>query len=323
MSKRIPTKNELEKGRICHENGIDDCCDKYNISKETAKRYRRMYRNSERNEEGKDITSSSLLSKLAERYTQKELKAILKGGLETESFPEHIHDFNGDSIKIGFITDTHLGSKYTDPDLLNICFDEFAKQEVDIVMHAGDVTEGLSNRQGHVYELTHIGYESQREHAIEVLGQWDITPFYMISGNHDLWYKMSNGANMVSDICNRIPNANFLGDHEGNITIGSANIRLWHGADGSSYAHSYRAQKVIESFTGGDKPHLMLAGHVHKAGYFFDRHVHFVSGGSIERQSKWMRSKRLPAHTGFWIVEVGLNNSGIGWINPRWYPFYL
>jgi len=117
----------------------------------------------------------------------------------------------------------------------------------------------------------------------------------------------------------------YLGHDEGDITLSTApvTIRLWHGEDGSSYAHSYRIQKIVESFTGGDKPHVLFCGHAHKHTYMFERHIHCIGAGSMQTQSKWMRGKRLASHTGFWIIKMVVNDKGVGSFAPQWFPFYI
>lgn len=321
---RKPTEREIEIGKEAEAKGIEWVCNKHLIAIETAKRYRRIYRSSQRKEKAVDIIDkNTILQQIAERYSQDELKQIANGqrtNLETANI---IHDFKGEVLRIGVLSDTHIGSVFTDDERILMAFDEFEKNKVDIVTNSGDVTEGLSNRPGHMLECSEIGYERQQAKAIDVLSQWNLTKQYMISGNHDRWYMKSAGANIVKNICNAIPNAEFIGDDEGNIQVGSAQIRLWHGLDGSSYAHSYRLQKLIESLTGGDKPSCLIAGHVHKMGYFFDRHIHCISAGCIQRQTSWMRGKRLAAHTGFWIIELVLNETGIARCKPEFYPFYV
>jgi len=117
--------------------------------------------------------------------------------------------------------------------------------------------------------------------------------------------------------------AHYLGSDEGDISLkGKAIIKLWHGEDGSSYATSYRLQKLIESLTGGEKPNLLLAGHTHKMAYIFERHVHTFSGGALSTQSSWMRGKRLPNHTGFWIIDVWVGKRGITKCGGIFYPYY-
>ena len=203
------------------------------------------------------------------------------------------------------LTDTHLGSKYTNHE--NIF---------------SDVHEGLSNRPGHYYECTHIGYSEQLNHSREIFSQWTDTPIYMIDGNHDRWYIKSNGALIVEELCRGQENLHFIGHDEGDIEINGITIKLWHGEDSSSYAISYRLQKLIESLTGGEKPNALIAGHVHKSGYIFERNVHCLSAGCIQGQSKWMRGKRIAAHKGFWTVRITIDDAEIKQFNPVFYPFY-
>ena len=301
--------------------GNDKTCELYNIKPTTLNRYLRYARN---DLELEVDVKSKYLQEISKVYSEKELRAIAKGGRLMPGMSKvPVVEFDGERISIGVIGDTHLGSSYTDTELLFKAFDEFEKENVDMVVHTGDVCEGMSNRSGHIYELSHLGYAAQKEHAIEVLSQWSDTPIYMVSGNHDLWFKKSNGADVVNDICEVIPNAEYLGEHEGDISLnGKGILKLWHGGDGNSYAISYRLQKIIEAITGGEKPDMLIAGHVHKSMYMYDRHVHVYSAGAIQRQTPWMRGKRIASHTGFWIVEVWVNSDGISKTKGCWYPYY-
>lgn len=305
-------------------NGKKATLEAYNFEREDTLR---RYIDTAKKEYGfKDITTQQTIQKIINEYSPKELLAISKGGrvLPGGKTKTPIVNFDGDKICIGVLSDTHLGSAYTDNDLVLQAFEEFAKVNVDMVVHSGDVTEGMSNRAGHVYELSHIGYSAQKENAIGVLKQWDLTPMYVVSGNHDLWFKKSNGADIVNDICDVCPNIIYLGEHEGDINLaGKGTLKLWHGGDGNSYAISYRLQKIVESITGGEKPNVLIAGHTHKSMYLYDRHVHVYSAGSIQKQTPWMRGKRIASHTGFWIIDVWMNNNGVSKTRGQWFPIYL
>jgi len=268
-------------------------------------------------------TSDKRLLKIREMYDDKELDAIARGGrLIPGKAKIPIIDFDGEKIKIGLFGDTHIGSIYFDETMYFRAIEEFEKEKCDIVLHTGDITEGMSNRPGHIYELDDLGYTAQKDHAIRLLN--DIhTDFYTVSGNHDRWFIKSNGADILADIAENVPKMHYLGHDEGNLSLGGrADIKIWHGEDGSSYAHSYRIQKVVEAFTGGEKPSILVLGHVHKSIYVYERHIHCISAGCIQRQSKWMRGKRLPAHTGFWILEATINKNGVAKLQNTWYPFY-
>lgn len=81
-------------------------------------------------------------------------------------------------------------------------------------------------------------------------------------------------------------------------------------------------QKVIESYTGGEKPNVLFLGHTHKALYIFERNIHAVSTGALQKQSSWMRSKKLASHTGFWIIEMIVNDGEVKKFKPAWHSFY-
>lgn len=267
--------------------------------------------------------NDKLLQLIAERYSEDELKLLSKGhGLEDRNLTYPHICLLGKHHKIGVMSDGHLGSKYSPVEFHQQAFAEFKRENCECILHCGDLVEGLNPKRSdtQIYELSHIGYQEQKKLAIEVFSQCDI-PIYVISGNHDSWYK-SMGADIVEQICEEVPNMQYLGYNQADITIGGATIRLFHGGDGNSYALSYRLQKLAESFTGGKKPNILLAGHTHKMCYVFDRMIHCVSVPSLQMQTAWMAGKKLAAHTGFLIIEFDTNENGVCNFQFRYYPFY-
>jgi len=301
--------------------GLDGAAKMLNIKESTVKR--RIQEAKRRGIKPYHGTLSKNLIKIKEIYTDEEINAIAKGGRVAPGMPSMpIANFDGDIVTFGIISDTHIGSIYTDNSHILRAFNEFDKAKVDFIVHCGDVTEGMSNRDGHVYEVTNIGYESQKHAAIEIL-KYAPAKLYMIDGNHDRWYKKRSGAYIVQDIAKAIDGV-YLGEDEGDISLkGHITLKLWHGEDGNSYAISYRMQKIVESLTGGTKPHILIAGHVHKMIYLFLRHIHCVGAGSIQMQSKWLRGKRIEVHTGFWVCKAWLNETGVGKFQCTWYPLYV
>lgn len=302
------------------DNGEEKTIETYGINHESLARYKRLF-----GEYGGDIENITVLRKIKDRYTPDELEAIASGGrIPKTNFEVPEIDFTGQHIRFAHITDTHIGSIYYLPERMEAIAEEIRKESVEFVVHTGDVTEGMSKRDGHIYECTHLGYDKQREYAIEQLSMID-APIYFIDGNHDRWHIKNAGALIVKDIAERLPNAEFIGHDEGNITLaGKATLRLFHGEDGNSYAISYRIQKLIEAFSGGEKPNIFCVGHTHKCIHMpNERNVIAFSGGCIEKQSQWMRGKRISAHCGFWIIDVWVGKiSGVSKHSAIWYPFY-
>ena len=168
---------------------------------------------------GKDeITIEELpkiLQKIGERFSQEELQAIARGeSADAKRFGSPtVVTTEGTSLSFGVITDLHIGSKYFHPNKLRAAYNTFRSEGVTKILCAGDVAEGMSNRDGHVFECTHIGYTAQRDYAEELLGEWseDGEEIFTIDGNHDRWYGKRSGAKIVPDLARLLPNVHFLG----------------------------------------------------------------------------------------------------------------
>lgn len=317
-------KRLKEIGELVTLVGVNEAAKQLNINKESVKRVFRLFKENSSEQKAKDFNPNATLKRIQEIYSEKELQAIAKGGRilpGLEKVP--IINFEGKRIRIGAFGDTHIGHQKFSEDRFYQALAEFKKEKVDFIVHTGDVTEGMSHRPGHVYELTHLGYEQQKEYAVKLFSQWTDTDIYAIDGNHDRWFIKSNGAYIVKDIDRQLSNFHFIGHDEGDISLdGRATLKLWHGEDGNSYAMSYRVQKIIESLSGGEKPSMMLCGHTHKYVKLFERNIHAISIGCIEGQTSWMRGKRIAAHVGFAIFDVYIGDKGITKITETWFPFY-
>jgi predicted phosphodiesterase len=267
-------------------------------------------------------TNGDILRQLSNRFSDEELRAIAKGrGLNPHSVDRPLINFEGEEVTVGFCTDTHIGEMSFNDSLWEAFIHECRKENVRLILHAGDLVEGMSNRPDQIYHLDDIGISKQMDHAQRLLDYSPI-PIYGISGNHDRWQIKSNGLFVLPDLEKRCDRFKYIGSDFGSITINGTEWMLWHGEDASSYATSYRVQKLVEAFTGGDKPHVLLCGHTHKQGYFFDRNVHCVTGGALSYQSAWMKATRKACHTGFHIIKARIADNEIKRFSVTWYPFY-
>lgn len=266
-----------------------------------------------------------LFEQLKERFTPSELKFLARGeGLSDKNDNRPQVELSGKKHRIMAISDGHLGSKYSPVDWHYKAFSEAERLKCDAIFHCGDLVEGLTPRRiaTQIYELSHIGYKSQRDLAVEVYSKCNL-PIYCISGNHDGYFNEFAGANIVEDICSYVPNMTYLGHNQADVVIGGAVIRLFHGIDGNSYALSYRLQKLIESYTSGKKPDILLAGHVHKYCHIYERHIQAVSVPSLQKQTPFMQGKRLASHTGFVIIDFETDSKGkVVNFSVKLYPLY-
>jgi len=284
------------------------------LSAETLGRYRRDY-----NQIEDDFEEKAVLLQIREQFSEAELRAIAKGGtINPGSHRPAVLDFEGEEHTFLVISDLHAGHIDFDERYLLMAFEEGEKRGAEFATISGDITEGMSNRPGHIYELTHLGYTRQRRYVGDLLRQYP-RPIKMIDGNHDRWFIKGAGAVLGEDLADDVPNAEFLGHDVGTLYLNGAELMLWHGEDGNSYATSYRLQKIIEALDEDQVPDILIAGHTHKQMYEEIRGCQVISAGSLCKQTDWMRSKRIAADVGFWIVRVAIDAGVVKWIEPRWY----
>ena len=278
-------------------------------------------------EEGISKNDAQLLKIIKKgNLSPKELQTLVRGSKNTKRTNPYKHYANSDHYKMGVFSDAHIGQENFDEKLFAYMGDKFREEEVEAVYQVGDILEGMSGRDGQIYELKEVGFSAQINKAEQLFKDhlYDLD-VYGITGNHDLWFqnKGNMGINVGEELDNRVENYTHLGDMEADVKLApNVSMKLFHPGDGSAYAISYKLQKLMESFTGGEKPNIVLEGHYHKALYFFNRNIHGVECGTICGQTGWMRGKKLPAHKGFWVIDVGLNKKGVTSFAPTFYPSY-
>ena len=151
-----------------------------------------------------------------EYITQEEekiLKSIQKRGLHPSELERILKSYEnkppreragfGDYFtkreKIGVFSDPHIGQIEFDEPLFKHMVNQFKKEKVSRIYCVGDILEGMSGRDGQIYELSDIGFSQQMAHAESLFNMFD-RPVYGINGNHDLWYmKKNNGGVNVSE----------------------------------------------------------------------------------------------------------------------------
>lgn len=265
-----------------------------------------------------------MLSKKPE-LSKEELRMVqrqLKGTAPIDK--QYKHHYGGGRFRFCSPNDPHIGSKQFKPEIWDKARKYSEKTGCEAVYCAGDLIEGMSGRDGHVYELTHVGVSAQMQYAAELINQWKL-PFYAIMGNHDEWAssKMNMGVNVGSELESKCKNFKCLGNMEADVELKKGVVmKLFHPNGGSAYAPGYKLMKLAESFSGGEKPNIVIQGHYHKALYMFSRNIHLFEGGTLQGQSKFMRGKSLAAHVGFWIIDVYFGPQGIQRLGAEFHPSY-
>lgn len=264
------------------------------------------------------------------RLTPDEAKRVLKGLLlpDTGKKRRPVIDHPDKHVRFGAFSDAHIGSTCFREDIFEHAVNTFKEKSVDFVVNVGDTLEGMSGREGHIYELSHRGYSEQMRAFKEQFEQFDDIPVYSIEAqnSHSGWYnsKANAGVNIGEELEKASDPYIFMGYDDIDLQLDSGlTIRLTHPGGGTAYAISYQAQKYIESLSGGKKPHIIVQGHFHKAMYFYFRNIHFFDAGCLQEQTIFLKKKRSPAMLGYWVIDIEYNKTN--WcceVTPKFYPFY-
>ena len=119
----------------------------------------------------------------------------------------------------------------------------------------------------------------------------------------------------------------YLGHMEHDVILkaeaGEARMRLIHAGGGAAYALSYAPQQIINSYSGGEKPTILLVGHYHKAEFNYWREVLTVQAGATQDQTPFLRKKRIQSHLGGWTISFEQSKDGlVHAFTPCWLPLY-
>ena len=242
-----------------------------------------------------------------------EAKKILQNirNNRARKYTTHSHDFSGKHIKIGIVGDTHFGNKWTDKQFLNEIMNQFKRDKVEAVYHVGDLVDGPWQKHRNVLEQYVHGFDAQIKDFVNDFPDTGIRTYFIL-GNHDLWFMKQDGGNVGKVVDMMRGDLHYLGDEEARIKIGKVEIMLNHPDDATSYAYSYKPQKLLESMfrMGESMPDILLIGHYHKAFYMYNAGVHVCLTGTTCRQTPWMRGKKIAADMAAYEFDIYRNSRG-------------
>jgi hypothetical protein len=233
--------------------------------------------------------------------------------------------------KYGLTADNHLASSYARLDVLNALFDIWKAEGVETVFQCGNILDGEC--RFNIHDLLAHGIGGQVQYLIDNWPQREgIVTKFITGDDHEGWWIQREGINIGRHIQQEAEAAGrndlqYIGHMEKTIELkcgaGSSLLRLIHAGGGSAYATSYTAQKIVESYQGGEKPNILLIGHYHKFEYGYPREVHTVQPGCTSDQSPFMRKKKIAAHVGGCTIEFDQDDRGIIHnFKVAWMPFY-
>ena len=274
-----------------------------------------------------ELMSSIKKAKLSPEEAGKVLKNLKQ--IAPKKYTTKKIDFGEKEVLFGGFSDCHMGSMDYRPDVFRKMIKDGKKQGVEFYVNSGDTIEGMSNREGHVFQLTHLGADAQFDYFKDEFKHFN-KPVYSLEAqdSHGGWMhsKSNMGLDIGKELELRETNYDFIGYDEQDIKLDNGlKIRLRHPGGGTAYAISYKMQKYIESIGGGDKPNILFQGHFHKMEQLFYRNIHGFDAGCLQNQSPFMKKVGTPAHVGYWIIKARMHkikSKGVERIISQFIPFY-
>lgn len=265
-----------------------------------------------------------------QHLTPGEMATIIQNlkSINPRKYVPQIINFSERKLKYGWFSDAHMGHKHFRQEVYDSMVKYFKREGVEFIVNAGDTIEGMSNRDGHVFELDYVGMEAQLGFFKEQFEKLQPLKVYSIEADssHGGWSrnKGNQGFNIGEELNMRADNYIFLGFDEQDLKLENGlTIRLRHPGDGVAYALSYKMQQYVNSISGGHKPHIIHQGHYHKFNQMFYRNIHCIDSATLEQQSPFMKKKGTPAHVGYGVAEVHLrNDGGVERFKNEFIPFY-
>lgn len=236
--------------------------------------------------------------------------------------------FDGEHVRVGIVSDTHLGANEEALAELHLAYDIFASEGISQVWHAGDIGCGIEifgakqHSEAHVHTL-----DEQRAYVVDHYPRRDGIVTRAIGGNHDLEGLAGKaGWDLVQAVANERPDIEYLGPFSAWVETRPGTgryVHLLHGKGGMSYSYSYKAQKLVDGYPSARKPAALIVGHWHVRGNIRARDVEVLWPGCFEWQSQFMERLGLQPAVGFHILNMTVAEDGsiVRWV-PEWFPYF-
>jgi len=181
-------------------------------------------------------TKKEMLDELA---NANEKLAMLTRQIETLTKGKEIslQHFDGDFVRFGVVSDTHIGSLYHDAQALDFAYRFFEREGIGVVLHSGDLVEGEKMFRGQEYEISDYGLDAQVSRVVNDYPDNLYTRF--ITGNHDLSYWKRAGVDIGQIIASKRNDMEYMGADEADITFRNKKgfkvvVRLSHPGGGTA-----------------------------------------------------------------------------------------
>lgn len=264
------------------------------------------------------------------KFLKRNNKAVANHEVEkkqiVQNYEPSVHSTSWDgtrTIKFGLIGDTQINSKYTQLTYLHDFYDRCVEEDVHVVYHTGDIDDGDQMRVGHQYELYNVGADSHVDEIVRVYPRREGIVTKFITGNHDASIYKHSGHDIGASIASKREDMEYLGRDCAVVYLTpNCTLELRHPWDGTSYALSYKMQKIIDAYDSSNKPTILAVGHYHKMEQLFYKDVFAFQTACFQSATPFTVGKGISVSMGGWIIEVTVDERGtVKCLNSKFIPY--
>ena len=232
-------------------------------------------------------------------------------------------------ILLGVMSDFHYGSKVCMKDEIVDAIETMYKIGVRTILVSGDCVDGNNVYNGQNDELSVWRLDLQIDELINNLPRKEGLKYYWITGNHDLASRKLTGMDMARIVSGERKDMVYLGQLQATICLPDEkgiDIQLNHTGRGRrAYALSYPIQKIVETISGGSKPHILITGHFH---YELEipnlRNIYCIAPGCFQGPTTLTIRESIPVSIACAILTLGVDkNKWVKEVDCKWLRYYL
>lgn len=217
----------------------------------------------------------------------------------------------GDTITIGIVSDTHMGSKHFAKGALETFYDYAIDQGVTTFYHVGDLTDGwYTNRPTSIFDQYAVGFQQQLDDVVENYPYRKDVVTYFLGGNHDFTHTRNGGAVLGEVVSHYRDDMIYLGHNFAKVYLAAnTTLSMIHPVDGSAQSLSLKLQQIIDR-NEKRKGDILVVGHYHKTCQIYYKHTYGFLVPSFEYQTGFMEDNNLTSDVGGLILTIKVDKDG-------------
>ena len=210
------------------------------------------------------------------------------------------------------ISDTHYGSIWCQPSMVNTAVYEAYNRGITDVFHIGDITDGDYSRirPNHINEVFLYGATGQLDYVVKNLPKYKGIKYHAIAGSHDQTHQFNYGMILGEEIAKRRPDFEYLGQDRAFYNFDNCKMEIFHPGGGTSRILSSKPQNGIDQMPSNTKPKISLRGHYHKVYMASIRNILVLLCGCNVDQSSFMMKNEIPNMMCNYFVTIWYDKNG-------------